>query len=189
MFCHMVERDEIEDQTGLVLKNEHFVAMEVFASATPFATYIFPLRHMASLGEISELEILDLGRILRSHLAKIYVGLENPDLNFTIRSSPAEYAGARHFHYVRVIPPADACGRVRTGLGDVHQHRAAGGRGGVSAEGCDRQDGGWGREVRHSDAQSQAIRRFRNRCSPRPVACNHHSERSEEPLSATVVLK
>jgi hypothetical protein len=28
-----------------VLKSERFVAMEVFASATPFATHIFPLRH------------------------------------------------------------------------------------------------------------------------------------------------
>jgi len=79
--------------------------MEVFASATPFTTHIFPLRHMASFGDISELEISDLARILRTLLAKIYVGLENPDLNFTIRSGPAEYAGARHFHwYVSVIP-------------------------------------------------------------------------------------
>jgi len=104
MFCHMVER-EIEDQTRIVLKSERFVAMEVFASATPFATHIFPLRHMASFGDISEMEINDLARILRTLLAKIYVGLQNPDLNFTVRSGPAEYAGARHFHwYVSVIP-------------------------------------------------------------------------------------
>lgn len=49
----------------VVLKNEHFVAMEVFASATPFTTHIFPLRHMASFGDISELELSDLARILR----------------------------------------------------------------------------------------------------------------------------
>src|SRR5579862_7406515 len=104
MFCHMVER-EVEDQTRIVIKSERFVAMEVFASATPFATHIFPLRHMASFGDISELEIADLARILRALLAKMYVGLENPDLNFTVRSGPAEYAGARHFHwYVSVIP-------------------------------------------------------------------------------------
>src|SRR5450631_2512455 len=104
MFCHMVER-EVEDQTRIVLKSERFVAMEVFASATPFATHIFPLRHMASFGDISEMELTDLARVLRTLLAKIYVGLENPDLNFTVRSGPAEYAGARHFHwYVSVIP-------------------------------------------------------------------------------------
>jgi len=104
MFCHMVER-EVEDQTRVVLKGEHFVAMEVFAAATPFATHIFPLRHMASFGEITELEIADLARVLRTLLAKIYVGLGNPDLNFTVRSGPAEYARARHYHwYVSVIP-------------------------------------------------------------------------------------
>src|SRR5579862_7507136 len=104
MFCHMVER-EVEEQTRVVLKNEHFVAMEAFASATPFATHIFPLRHMASFGDITGVEITSLGRMLRLLLAKIYVGLENPDLNYTIRSGPAEYAAARHFHwYVSVIP-------------------------------------------------------------------------------------
>ena len=104
MFCQMVA-SEVEDQTRIVLKSERFVAMEVFASATPFATHIFPLRHMASFGDISEMEVVDLARVLRTLLAKIYVGLENPDLNFTVRSGPAEYSGARHFHwYVSVIP-------------------------------------------------------------------------------------
>jgi UDPglucose--hexose-1-phosphate uridylyltransferase len=104
MFCHMVER-EVEDQTRTVVKGEHFVAMEVFASATPFATHIFPFRHMASFGDISVAEIADLAHVLRSLLARIYVGLENPDLNFTIRSGPSDYASARHFHwYVSVIP-------------------------------------------------------------------------------------
>ena len=104
MFCHMVER-EVEDQTRIVIKSEMFVAMEVFASATPFATHIFPLRHMASFGEITTAEISDLARVLRTLLAKLYVGLENPDLNFTVRSGPSDYVGARHFHwYVSIIP-------------------------------------------------------------------------------------
>ncbi|HLV87977.1 MAG TPA: galactose-1-phosphate uridylyltransferase [Candidatus Sulfotelmatobacter sp.] len=104
MFCRMMER-EMEDETRIVLKGEHFVAMEVFAAPTPFATHIFPLRHMASFGDISDHEISDLARVLRTMLGKIYVGLENPDLNFTIRSGPTEYSDARHFHwYVSVIP-------------------------------------------------------------------------------------
>jgi UDPglucose--hexose-1-phosphate uridylyltransferase len=104
MFCHMVDR-EVEDQTRVVLRSELFAAMEVFASATPFATHIFPLRHMATFGEITAAEISDLARVLRTLLAKIYLGLGNPDLNFTIRSAPSDYVGARHFHwYVSVIP-------------------------------------------------------------------------------------
>jgi UDPglucose--hexose-1-phosphate uridylyltransferase len=104
MFCHMVER-EVEEKTRIVIKGKHFVAMEVFAAATPFATHVFPLRHMASFGDISDAEINDLARVLRTLLAKLYVGLENPDLNYTVRSGPTEYSGARHFHwYLSVIP-------------------------------------------------------------------------------------
>jgi len=104
MFCHMVRR-EVEDQTRIVLRSERFVAMEVFASPTPFATHIFPLRHMATFGNISAAEIADLAHVLRTLLAKLYVGLDNPDLNFTVRSGPSDYASARHFHwYVSVIP-------------------------------------------------------------------------------------
>jgi len=104
MFCHMLER-EVEDETRVVIKGEYFVAMEEFAAPTPFATHIFPLRHMASFGEISDSEITDLAHVLRTLLAKIYVGLGNPDLNFTVRSGPTEYSGVRHFHwYVSVIP-------------------------------------------------------------------------------------
>jgi UDPglucose--hexose-1-phosphate uridylyltransferase len=104
MFCHMVE-GEVAEQTRIVVKSELFIAMEVFAAATPFATHIFPMRHMANFGEITAAEIADLARVLRKLLAKIYVGLENPDLNFTVRSAPSDYVGARHFHwYVSVIP-------------------------------------------------------------------------------------
>jgi galactose-1-phosphate uridylyltransferase len=49
----------------------YFGAREVFASATPFATRIFPLRHMETFGEITAAEISDLARILRTLLAKL----------------------------------------------------------------------------------------------------------------------
>lgn len=104
MYCHTVDR-EVAERTRVVVENSHFVAMEVFASATPFATHIFPLRHMASFGDISTAEIADLASILRTLLVKIYFGLGNPDFNLTIRSAPSDYASARHFHwYVSVIP-------------------------------------------------------------------------------------
>jgi UDPglucose--hexose-1-phosphate uridylyltransferase len=38
-------------------------------------------------------------------LAKLYIGLQNPDFNFTIRTAPAECVGVRYFHwYMSVIP-------------------------------------------------------------------------------------
>jgi UDPglucose--hexose-1-phosphate uridylyltransferase len=104
MFCQMLE-EETSEQKRIVLTTEHFIALEAYASPTPFCTHIYPRRHMASFGDISAAETLDLARVLRTVLAKLYHGLENPDFNFTIRSAPAEYAGVKHFHwYVSVIP-------------------------------------------------------------------------------------
>jgi UDPglucose--hexose-1-phosphate uridylyltransferase len=104
IFCQMIE-EELEEQKRVVLTSEHFVAAELFASPAPFCTHIYPRRHMASFGDISSKEIGDLGRVLRTVLAKLYHGLENPDFNFTIRTAPAECVGVRYFHwYMSVIP-------------------------------------------------------------------------------------
>ncbi len=104
MFCQEIE-EEMGEGARIILKTEHFVAMEVFASPAPFCTHIFPLRHMASFNDISGAEIADLANALRTVLAKLYYGLNDPDFNYTIRTSPAESAGAKYFHwYVSVIP-------------------------------------------------------------------------------------
>ena len=104
IFCQLID-DELEEQVRVVLKSQHFVAGVLFASPSPFFTHIYPRRHMASFGDISAKEIADLGRVLRTLLAKLYYGLGNPDFNFTIRTAPAECVGARYFHwYMSVIP-------------------------------------------------------------------------------------
>lgn len=104
MFCQLIE-EELNDVRRVVLESEHFAAIELFASPAPFFTHIYPKRHMASFGDISAVEMADLGRVLRGLLAKLYHGLDNPDFNFTIRTAPAECVGVRYFHwYMSVIP-------------------------------------------------------------------------------------
>jgi len=104
MFCQMVE-EEMQEKERIVMVTEHFVALELFASYTPFYTHVYPRRHMASFGDISGPEINDLARVLRMVLAKLYYGLNDPDFNFTIRSAPEEYVGVKYFHwYLSIIP-------------------------------------------------------------------------------------
>jgi len=104
MFCQIID-EELQEQKRIVLTSEHFVAVELFASPAPFCTHIYPRHHMASFSDVSAKEIVDLGRVLRTVLAKLYIGLQNPDFNFTIRTAPAECVGVRYFHwYISVIP-------------------------------------------------------------------------------------
>jgi len=104
MFCQMIS-EEMAEEDRIVMTTEHFVALEPFASPTPFATHIFPRRHMASFGDTSAVESVDLARTLRKVLGKLYHGLGDPDFNYTLRSSPAELTGVKYFHwYVSIIP-------------------------------------------------------------------------------------
>jgi UDPglucose--hexose-1-phosphate uridylyltransferase len=104
IFCEALKED-LEEPARVVLASELFVAVEPFASGTPFATYIYPRRHMASFGDINPAEIIDLAAVLKSVLAKLYVGLRNPDFNYAIRTAPHENAGVLYYHwYVSVIP-------------------------------------------------------------------------------------
>jgi len=104
MFCQMLE-EELQDQARVISVSEHFVALELYASPAPFSTHIYPRRHMASFGDVSASEVSDLARMLRSILAKLYHGLQDPDYNFTIRSAPADSVGAKYFHwYLSIIP-------------------------------------------------------------------------------------
>ena len=104
IFCAVLE-EELHARSRLVEVTEHFVALEPFASPTPFVTHIFPRRHMASFGDISEAEMTDLGSVLRKVLAKLHFGLHDPDFNYTIRTAPAENSGVMYYHwYLSVIP-------------------------------------------------------------------------------------
>jgi UDPglucose--hexose-1-phosphate uridylyltransferase len=43
--------------------------------------------------------------VIKTIRAKLYVGLENPDYNYTIRTAPHENAGVMYYHwYLSVIP-------------------------------------------------------------------------------------
>ncbi len=104
MFCGAIE-EEMSEGTRVVIVSDHFVALQPYASATPFCTHVYPRRHMASFGFINEEEVADLAKVLRCLLAKLYFGLRNPDFNYTVRTAPHECATVGYYHwYVSIIP-------------------------------------------------------------------------------------
>lgn len=104
IFCQ-VNAEELREGTRVVIDSPHFVAMEQFASPTPFVTHIYPKRHMASFGDVKEEELVDLAHVMKTLLSKLYHGLENPDFNYAIRTAPAENKGVKYYHwYISVIP-------------------------------------------------------------------------------------
>ncbi|MCY1024024.1 galactose-1-phosphate uridylyltransferase [Pyxidicoccus sp. MSG2] len=104
VFCEVM-REELTAGERIVETSEHFVASAPFASAAPFQVHIYPRRHTASFGDISEPELDGLAKMLRSVLRRLYFGLGNPDFNYVIETAPAEEARVRYYHWhVRLIP-------------------------------------------------------------------------------------
>ena len=104
VFCAMLE-SELKEKVRIVLETDNFVAFMPYASFAPFTTWVFPRRHSASFGDINDKEISDLAKNLKTILGKLYYGLDNPDFNYSIRSTPVGERGTNYFHwYLSIIP-------------------------------------------------------------------------------------
>jgi UDPglucose--hexose-1-phosphate uridylyltransferase len=104
LFCRTLE-DELAAGERVIFESKHFVAFIPFAALSPFHIWIFPRRHSSSFDDITDPEITDLAYTLKTVLAKLYYGLNNPDYNYSIRSVPTTEQGTKYFHwYVAIIP-------------------------------------------------------------------------------------
>ncbi len=103
-YCEMLQ-GEMEQKHRLVTETEHFVAFCPYASRTPFELRIYPRRHHACFAWVNEREIEDLAYVLRDTLARLRVGVNNPDYNFVIRSAAAGDEDSRYLHWYLVVIP------------------------------------------------------------------------------------
>ncbi|MGL4377961.1 MAG: galactose-1-phosphate uridylyltransferase [Microcoleaceae cyanobacterium] len=104
LFCRTIQ-DELTENTRIILETEYFVAFIPYAALSPFHTWIFPRRHTSSFHRITDFEIFDLAYMMKMILAKLYYGLNNPDYNYTIRSSPIAEGETKYFHwYIAIVP-------------------------------------------------------------------------------------
>lgn len=104
IFCRVLE-EELKTGARIIEESRHFVAFIPYAALSPFHTWIYPRRHVSSFDDISDDEVVDFSAILRSVLARLYHGLNNPDYNYSIRSVPTDVRTADYFHwYLTLIP-------------------------------------------------------------------------------------
>ena len=104
VFCSMV-KSEIDEGSRIVDQTEHFVAFIPYAAVTPFHTWIVPRRHASSFDAINDIEVNDLGTIVRSVLARLQNGLGNPAYNYIIRTIPIRTLNTEYFHWYLTIVP------------------------------------------------------------------------------------
>lgn len=104
LYCWTLQ-EELEDSQRIVQENESFVAFIPYAALSPFHLWIFPKKHNASFGHLTDSELLDLAVILQDVLWKLHQGLQAPDFNFVIRSLSPEEGSVKYFHWYLAIVP------------------------------------------------------------------------------------
>lgn len=104
IFCRTLN-EEISAKERIIFATELFTAFIPYAALSPFHIWIFPNRHFASFDEITDTETIALAETLHSVLKKLFVALNNPDFNFTIRSIPTHEKNSDYFHwYIAIVP-------------------------------------------------------------------------------------
>jgi len=104
IYCGMME-EERRQQTRVVEETNYFLVLCPFASRSPFETRIYPKIHRSSFASISNEELMELASVLQKTIKRLYIGLNDPDYNYVIRSAPTEDNDVKYHHWYLVIVP------------------------------------------------------------------------------------
>ena len=117
VICRL-RQDEQQTAARIVATSTHFDAFVPFAAFSPFHLWIVPRRHCANFLDSTAEELHDLALMLRDVLRRIYVGLNDPDYNYVIRSSPDREVDSDYLHwYVAVVPRVTRVAGFEMGTG------------------------------------------------------------------------
>jgi len=117
VYCDML-KEEINVNERIIFESSHFVAFTPYAALSPFHLWLLPKRHMSSFPQINDVEMQDFSNTLRVVLKKIYMGLNNPDFNYVIRSCPGPIKETPFFHwYLSIIPRVSLAAGFELGSG------------------------------------------------------------------------
>lgn len=104
VYCAMI-RHEKELKERVIFENEYFIALAPFASRAAFEVWVLPKEHRAYFERIGHEEKLKMAEVLRTALAKIHKGLDDPAYNFYLHTSPCDGQDYYYYHWhIEILP-------------------------------------------------------------------------------------
>lgn len=118
VHCLMIEFEKNE-KIRIVFENKSFIVFAPFVSRSAFEMRVFPKKHQASFGFLTEKEErLDLAEALKVALTKLYRGLNDPPFNFFIHTSPTDSEHFDHYHWhIEIVPKTSIWAGFELGTG------------------------------------------------------------------------
>jgi len=104
LYCDLLY-DEVRQGLRIVSETGYFVALHPYASRYPFETWIMPKIHSSSFGNIADIEIPELAKLLKEMLLKLYNALDDPDFNLIIHTAPVDDEHKTYYlWHIQIIP-------------------------------------------------------------------------------------
>lgn len=117
IYCGMMEEEQ-RRQARVVEETKYFLVLCPFASRSPFETRVYPKIHRSSFVNLSDEELMEFASVLQDTLKRLYVGLNDPDYNYIIRSAPSEDNDVKYHHwYVVIVPKLTTAAGFEIGTG------------------------------------------------------------------------
>jgi UDPglucose--hexose-1-phosphate uridylyltransferase len=117
LYCRSLQ-EELHDGTRMIAENASFAAFVPYAALSPFHVWIFPKRHSACFGDVSDSEVSDFALVVHEVLFRLHVALEDPDYNYVIRSLSPQECAVKYFHwYLSLIPRVTRTAGFELGTG------------------------------------------------------------------------
>jgi UDPglucose--hexose-1-phosphate uridylyltransferase len=100
---------EMQENKRIIFQNDNFVAFTPFVSQEPFQILIYPKIHLASFADLPDDLDNDLGEALGTCLKILKNKLNDPDLNFYLRTTPTQnLEESNSYHWrIEIIPRID----------------------------------------------------------------------------------
>lgn len=116
VHCVVIEH-ELKDKKRIVYENDRFVTMAPFASKSAFEIRIFPKGHKPRFEEIDLEERRAAADALRSSLAKLHKGLNDPDYNSFLHTSPVRGDHGHYHWHIEIVPKTSIWAGFEIGTG------------------------------------------------------------------------
>jgi UDPglucose--hexose-1-phosphate uridylyltransferase len=90
IFCDLIRQEQRLGER-VAVESDRYVALQPFAAALPFETWILPTRHSHDLALATDDDLLGLASILRDVLRRLRVLLNDPPFNLVLHTSPSPH--------------------------------------------------------------------------------------------------
>jgi UDPglucose--hexose-1-phosphate uridylyltransferase len=117
LYCDVVS-EELKLGSRIVHHDNRFVVFHPFAAARLAETWIVPLEHRPSFGQVDEQGLRAFASVLGRTLRQLSMGFGDPDFNYAVHSAPKDEEDRPYYHWhLQLMPRLTKAAGLELGSG------------------------------------------------------------------------